>query len=97
MKLIWSDLITSSISNDERKYFVTFLDDFIKRSKFYVFRIKVEVLETFKNFKMQNEHDDARIYHLRIDYKDEYFNQDMSNYTMKHDIKWELIVSNTSK
>jgi hypothetical protein len=29
--------------------------------------------------------------------KDEYFNQVMSNYTLKHNIKWKSIISNTSK
>jgi hypothetical protein len=50
MKLIWSDLMISLIFNDDKKYFVTFLDDFIKRSKIYVLRIKTNTFKSFKNF-----------------------------------------------
>ncbi len=97
MKLIWSNLIISSIFNHDKKYFVTFFDDFIKRSKIYVLRIKTNTFEVFKNFEQLNEHENARIHRLRIDYEDEYFNQVMLYNTLKHDINWKSIISNTSK
>ncbi len=97
MKSIWSNLMIFTIFNDDKKYFVTFFDNFNKRSKIYVFCIKTNIFEVFKNFKQLNKHENTCIHRLKIDYEDEYINQVMLNDTLKHEIKWQSIILNTSK
>jgi hypothetical protein len=51
LNLIWNDFVQSFVANDDVKYFVTFLCDFIKRLMIYVLRVKFNTFEVFKHFQ----------------------------------------------
>ncbi len=86
LNLIWNDLVQFLVANDNVKYFVIFLCDFIKRLMIYVFRVKFNTFEAFRYFQQHNEHENNRIRRLRIDWKKKYFNDEFDNHHFKHDI-----------
>ncbi len=97
LNLVWSDLVQLFVFNDKVKYFVTFLCDFIKRSIIYVLRVKSNTFDVFRHFQQHNEHENNRVRHLRMNWKEEYFNDEFDKHRFEHDIEWKLIVSKTSK
>lgn len=63
------------------RYFVTFLDDFSKKIFVYTMHKKSEVLQKFKDFKLQVENQlEAKLKILRSDNGLEYVNKDMSDF-----------------
>jgi hypothetical protein len=97
LNLMWSDLVQSFVLHDKTKYFVTFLCDFIKRSVIYVLCVKFDTFDAFRHFQQHNEHENNRVRRLRIDWKEEYFNDEFDNHRFEHEIEWKLIVSKISK
>jgi hypothetical protein len=95
LNLVWNDLVQSLVFNDDVKFFVTFLCDFIKRSIIYVLRVKFDTFDVFKHFRQHNKHENNRIRRLRTTWRREYFSNEFDDYRFEHEIQWKLIVSST--
>ena len=76
-----------------RKYFATFIDDYLRCCNVYFFKHKSEVSEKFKEFEasITNE-SDIRIRTLRTDNGGEYLSGEFKEYLKSRGIRHELTV-----
>ncbi len=74
------------------RYFASWLDDKTKRSEVAILKRKSEVLDSFKNYLLRNEHGENRCRRLRSDGGGEYDSQAWYDFRSEHGIKWESIV-----
>ena len=83
LQLVHSDVWgpTKELSIGGNKYYVTFIDDFTRKTWIYFMKNKSDVFYYFKIFKNQVENElDANIKVLRTDGGGEYFSHEFSNY-----------------
>lgn len=73
------------------KYFITFLDDYDKRSEVEVIERKSDAFAAFKRFQLRNEHGDFTVRRLRSDYGGEYEDYGFDIYRADHGITWEPV------
>ena len=78
---------------DGARYFASWLDDKTKRSEVAILKGKSEVLDSFKNCLLRNEHGENRWRRLRSDDEGEYDSQAWYKFQSEHAIKLEPIVS----
>ena len=71
------------------KYFITFLDDWTKRSEVEIIESKSDAFPAFKRYQARNEHGETRISRLRTDYGGEYEDYAFDVYRADHGIMWE--------
>lgn len=77
------------------KYFLTFIDDFSKKTFVYFLQEKSQVMETFVEFKTLVENQTGkRIKVLRTDNRREYINKVFENYK-RNGIKHQFIITYT--
>ena len=93
LELIHSDVCGSmsstSLSGDE--YYVTFIDDYSRKTWIYFLKTKDEVFEKFKEFKALIEnHSERRIKKLRTDNGGEYTSKEFEAFCKEAGIKREL-------
>jgi hypothetical protein len=96
--LIYSDLQGPfQLTYDGYQYLVTFLDDKTLRSAVLLLRDKSakSVLDAFRMYANQAEHDDCTITRLRSDCGTEYDNSLMLEYRLSKGITWEPTVPGT--
>lgn len=89
LELIHSDLCgpMENLSYGGMKYFITFTDDFTRMIHVYFLKDKMNVLETFKDFKSRVENElNYKIKILRTDNGTEYCNYNFENFLSKHGI-----------
>ena len=94
LNLIHSD-IHSPITPRGRhgdKYFVTFLDDWNKRSKVEIIDQKSETFPAFKRFQARNQHGGIIVRRLRTDYGGKFEDYEFDVHRGDHGITWEPII-----
>jgi transposase InsO family protein len=98
LQLVQSDLCgpLSSPSFSGCKYFLTFIDDFYRRTWVYLLKLKSEVFDKFLAYKTlvekQSRHDIQR---LRIDNGGEYVKNNFTSYCTTQGIQMQHIVPYT--
>ena len=97
--LIYSDIVGSFVDScsADAKYFITFMNDLIKKFFVYIIAAKSQVFVCFKAFKVHVERDDERIHRLRTDWEREYFDYEFETYRHENDIEWEFCISEKSQ
>ena len=71
------------------RYFITFLDDWTKRSEVEIIESKSDAFPAFKRYQTRSEHGDTKIRRFRTDYGGEYEDYDFDVYRADHGIMWE--------
>ena len=87
LQLVHSDLCgpLSSPYFSRCKYFLTFIDDFSRRTWVYFFKLKRKVFDKFLVYKVVVEKQSGnQIQRLRIDDGDEYVNNNFTSYCTTH-------------
>jgi len=98
LALVHSDICEpiSPISNGDKQYIITSIDDFSWKIWVYFLQEKSEVFAAFKNFKALVEKDGGhQIKVPRIDHGGEYNSLEFIDFYVKHGIKRQLIVAST--
>ena len=98
LQLVHSDLCCplSSPSFCGCKYFLTFIDDFSRRTWVYFLKLKGEVFDNFLAYKALVEKQSGhQIQSLRIDNGDEYVNNNFTSYCTTQGIQMQHIVPYT--
>ncbi|KAL0287793.1 UNVERIFIED_CONTAM: Retrovirus-related Pol polyprotein from transposon TNT 1-94 [Sesamum angustifolium] len=98
LELIHSDLCgpIDPISNGGKRYFVTFIDDYSRKTWVYFLQEKSETFSTFKNFKAKVEKEAGMsIKILRSDRGGEYNSQEFENFCEEYGIKRQLTAAYT--
>lgn len=93
LQLVHSDLCgpIQPMSNSNKRYFITFIDDYSRKTWFYFLHEKVEAFKFFKEFKAKVELESGRqIKCLRIDCSDEFTSLEFSNFCDENGIKRQL-------
>ena len=72
LDLIHSDIDKIKVTRNGFKYYITFMNDYTKRSEVEVLRHKSETFPTFRRYLMRNKREDCRCNRLRTDWKGEY-------------------------
>lgn len=93
LEIVHSDVCgpiqTPSLGN--KRYFVTFIDDYSRYCKVYLIKTKNEVLEKFKEFKEEAENVTSRkIKYLQSDNGTEYVNKDFDSFLKRSGIQRRL-------
>lgn len=89
LELIHSDLCgpMENSSFAGMKYFITYIDDFTRMVHVYLLKDKLNILESFKDFKAKVENElNHRILKLRTDNGTEYCNTNFEKYLSNHGI-----------
>lgn len=89
LELIHSDLCgpMETLSFGGMKYFITFIDDFTRVVHVYFLKDKLNILETFKDFKLKVENElNHKIKNLRTDNGKEYCNYNFERFLSNHGI-----------
>jgi hypothetical protein len=98
LQLVHSDLCgpLSSPSFPGCKYFITFIDDFSKRTWVYFLKLKSEVFDKFLAYKALVEKQSGhQIQRLRTDNGGEYVNNNFTNYCTTQGIQMQHIIPYT--
>jgi hypothetical protein len=98
LELIHSDICgpISPKSNGGNMYFITFIDDFTRKTWVYFLQEKSNAFEIFKVFKALVEKDSGcMIQSLRTDRGGEYTSNEFNEYCSKHGIKRQLTAAYT--
>ena len=98
LELIHSDLCGSInlTSNGGKCYFVTFIDDYSRKTWVYFLQEKSKTFSVFKSFKAKVEKEACMpIKILRSDREGEYNSQEFENFCEEHGIKRKLIAAYT--
>ena len=83
LELVYSDVceLNGILTRGEKRYFITFIDDFSRYTYVYLMRNKDESFDMFKKYKTEVENQkDKRIKILKSDRGGEYFPQKCTNY-----------------
>ena len=89
LELIYSDVceFNGVLTRENKRYFITFIDDFSRFTYVYLMRNKDESFDMFKHYKTKVENqNDRKIKILRSDKGGEYFPNDFSTFCEKHGI-----------
>ena len=89
LELIYSDVceLNGVLTRENKRYFITFIDDFSRFTYVYLMRNKDESFDMFKHYKTKVENqNDRKIKILRNDKGGEYFPNDFSTFCEKHGI-----------
>lgn len=89
LDLIHSDIGTMEETKDGFRYFITFLDDFTKRSEIELLRSKGEAFAAFRRFLIRNERGEFRCRRLRTDWGGEYSDHAFDRFRGESGILWE--------
>lgn len=98
LELVHSDLCgpINPTSNGGKRYFITFVDDFSRKSWVYFLQHKNEALSVFKNFKALVEKESGRsIKALRTDRGGEYNSTEFANFCESNGIKRQMTAAYT--
>lgn len=98
LDLVHSDICgpLNPISNGNKRYFVSFIDDFSRKAWVYFLQEKSEVFEAFKSFKALVEKQKGRaIKTLRTDRGGEYCSKEFEVFCKEQGIKRQLTASYT--
>lgn len=98
LELVHSDLCgpINSTSNGGKWYFITFIDDYSRKTWVYFLQEKSEAFTAFKNFKVPVEKEASNpIKALRTDRGGECNLQDFENFCVLHGIKRQLTAAYT--
>lgn len=83
-------------SNGNKRYFISFIDDYSRKTWVYFLQAKSEAFATFKSFKALVENEAGRaIKVLRTDRGGEFNSQEFSNFCEMNGIRRQLIVAYT--
>ena len=84
------------ISNGGKKYFITFIDDYSRKTWVYIHQEKSEAFNIFKSFKARVENETGRtIKNLWTDHGEEYFSKVFDVFCETHGFRKELITAYT--
>lgn len=89
LELIHSDLCgpMENASFGGMRYFITYIDDFTRMVHVYFLKDKLNILETFKDYKLKVENElNHKITKLRTDNGKEYCNNNFEHYLSSHGI-----------
>ena len=92
MELIHSDIGQMKETKLGYKYFITFMDDYTKRSEIEIISEKSQAFEAFKRYLLRNERGDLRCRRLRTDWGGEYEKYAFDRWRAENGIMWEPIV-----
>ncbi|KAK2412918.1 hypothetical protein QL285_048063 [Trifolium repens] len=98
LQLIHSDICgpINPSSNGGRRYFITFTDDFSRKTWVYIMKEKSEAFDIFKNFKALVENESrCKIQCLRTDRGGEYTSNDFNDFCVTQGIKRQLTAAYT--
>ena len=93
LDLVHSD-ITGPFTRGRKggKYFITFLDDYTKRSEVEVLERKSDAYAAYLRYAARNERGDIKIRRFRTDYGGEYSDHDFDNLRADRGTVWEPVV-----
>jgi len=98
LQLVHSDLMgpITPESHDDKRYILTFIDDFTHFTAVYLLKTKSEVFHFFKVFEaMATAHFNLRMSRFRCDNGREYLSTEMKDYFKKQGIQYELTIRYT--
>ena len=98
LELIHSDICgpINPVSNGKKRYFISFIDDFSRKTWVYFLQEKSEALPAFKSFKALAENETGRtIKILRSDRGGEYNSKDFESFCALHGIRRQLTTAYT--
>ena len=98
LQLIHADICgpITPISNSKKRYLLTFIDDFSRKTWIYFLTEKSEALSVFKKFKILVEKEaDSLIRSLRTDRGGEFTSQDFTNFCCDNGIRRQLTAAYT--
>lgn len=98
MELIHSDICgpITPTSNGGKRYFITFIDDFSRKTWVYLLQEKSEALSVFKQFKALAENEaEMSIKILRSDRGGEYNSREFVDFCETHEIRKQLTTAYT--
>lgn len=98
LELIHSDIFgpIAPASNSNKRYFLSFIDDYSRRTWVYFLCEKSEALEIFKKFRLMVEKEiQCVISSLRTDRGDEFNSNEIVEYCSKNGIRRQLITAYT--
>ena len=98
LELIHTDICDNKdhLTRGEKRYFITFIDDYSKYTYVYLLKTKDEAFEKFKNFKEEVENTlGKRIQRIRSDRGGEYYLNDYIKFCEKHGIVREESAPNS--
>ena len=98
LELVHTDVCgpLTPMSNGKNKYFLTFIDDYSRKTWVYFLKQKSEVFEVFKEFKALVERQSGyQIQTLRSDQGGEYTSNAFESYCKNHGIKHQVTPSYT--
>jgi hypothetical protein len=98
LQLIHSDICgpINPSSNGGRRYFITFTDDYSRKTWVYLMKEKSEAFEIFKNFKVLVENESGcMILSLRTDRGGEYTSNEFNEFCKVHGVKRQLTAAYT--
>jgi transposase InsO family protein len=89
LELVHSDLceMNGNLTKGDKRYFMTFIDDYTRFCYVYLLKTKDEALNYFKAYKAKVENQlERKIKQLRSDRGGEYFSSEFSEFCMEHGI-----------
>ncbi|TQD88564.1 hypothetical protein C1H46_025883 [Malus baccata] len=98
LEMVHSDLYgpINPVSNGNKKYFISFIDDFSRKTWVYFLQEKSEAFEAFKSFKALVENEsDKKIKILRTDRGGEYCSKEFDAFCNEKGIKRQLTTAYT--
>ncbi|GLU09096.1 hypothetical protein SLE2022_259720 [Rubroshorea leprosula] len=98
LEIVHSDICgpINPVSNGGKRYFITFIDDFSRKTWVYFLQQKSEALMAFKSFKVFVEKEaGSQIQVLRTDCGGEYNSHEFANFCETHGIKRQLTAAYT--
>ncbi|KAK9941415.1 hypothetical protein M0R45_018018 [Rubus argutus] len=98
LELIHSDICgpINPTSNGEKRYFISFIDDYSRKAWVYFLQNKSEAFRAFKSFKALVEKEAGRsIKTLRTDRGGEFMSQEFANFCAEHGIRRQLTAAYT--
>lgn len=98
LELIHSDICgpINPVSNGKKKYFMSFIDDYCRKTWIYFLQEKSEAFTAFKSFKAKVENEvGTAIKTLRIDRGGEYMSQEFTNFCDEPGIRRQLTAAYT--
>ena len=96
LKLVHSDLCGPllAVSFSSFKYFLTFIDDYSRRTWVYFLKVKSEVFYTFLAYKaLVKKQSGQHILKLRSNNGGEYVNNEFVIFTLNRESKWSTLFS----
>ncbi|XP_020421230.1 uncharacterized protein LOC18775571 [Prunus persica] len=98
LQLVHSDICgpINPTSNGNKRYFITFIDDYSRKTWIYFLQEKSEAFVVFKSFKARVEKESGKyIQILRTDSGGEFNSHNFASFCELHGIRWQLIAAYT--